>query len=285
MTERMVETDGVELCTEPFGDPDAPPVLLLMGIGGSMLWWDEAFCRMLADRGRFVIRYDLRDAGRSVTYEPGRPGYTGQDLVRDVVGVLDGYDLPSAHLVGLSAGGGIAQEVALCFPDRVRSLVLLGTSPVTAVDRPLPPPSDAYLRFVREVEVDWSSPASVVEYQVAYSRVLAGAVRPFDERAARQLAEAEATRARDLAALQNHDLVAASDAGVDAPLSSIAVPTLVLHGSEDPAFPPDHGRALAEAIPGAQFLLLDGAGHGLERPDWDVVATALAEHTEPPGAT
>jgi pimeloyl-ACP methyl ester carboxylesterase len=184
MTERMVETDGVELCTEPFGDPDAPPVLLLMGIGGSMLWWDEAFCRMLADRGRFVIRYDLRDAGRSVTYEPGRPGYTGQDLVRDVVGVLDGYDLPSAHLVGLSAGGGIAQEVALCFPDRVRSLVLLGTSPVTAVDRRLPPPSDAYLRFVREVEVDWSSPASVVEYQVAYSRVLAGAVRPFDERAA-----------------------------------------------------------------------------------------------------
>ena len=86
MAERMIEVNGVELCTQSFGDPDDPPVLLVMGIGGSMLWWEEGFCRMLADGGRLVIRYDHRDTGRSVSYEPGQPGYTGSDLVDDAVG-------------------------------------------------------------------------------------------------------------------------------------------------------------------------------------------------------
>jgi pimeloyl-ACP methyl ester carboxylesterase len=81
--------DGVELCTESFGEPSDPPILLVMGMGASMLWWEEDFCRMLADGGRFVIRYDHRDTGRSVSYEPGRPGYTGTDLVDDAVRVLD----------------------------------------------------------------------------------------------------------------------------------------------------------------------------------------------------
>ena len=93
MAERMIEADGVALCTEPFGDPADPPILLVMGIGGSMLWWDEGFCRMLADGGRFVIRYDHRDTGRSVTYEPGHPTYNGADLVADAAGVLDAYGL------------------------------------------------------------------------------------------------------------------------------------------------------------------------------------------------
>jgi pimeloyl-ACP methyl ester carboxylesterase len=91
--ERMIEANGVELCTESFGDPGDPPVLLVMGVSGSMLWWEEGFCELLAEGGRFVIRYDHRDTGRSVTYEPGRPRYTGSDLVADAVGVLDGYEL------------------------------------------------------------------------------------------------------------------------------------------------------------------------------------------------
>jgi pimeloyl-ACP methyl ester carboxylesterase len=95
VAERMIEANGVELCTEPFGDPDHPPVLLIHGTGASMLWWEEGFCRRLADGGRFVIRYDHRDTGRSVTYEHGRPGYTGADL--------DAYDLGAAHHVGVSA--------------------------------------------------------------------------------------------------------------------------------------------------------------------------------------
>ena len=93
MAERMIEANGVALCTEPFGDPADPPILLVMGVGASMLWWDEGFCRMLADGGRFVIRYDHRDTGRSVTYEPGHPAYNGADLVADAAGVLDAYGL------------------------------------------------------------------------------------------------------------------------------------------------------------------------------------------------
>ena len=138
MAERMIEANGVALCTEPFGDPADPPILLVMGIGASMLWWDEGFCRMLADGGRFVIRYDHRDTGRSVTYEPGHPGYSGADLVADAVGVLDAYGLPAAHIVGVSAGGAFAQLLALEFADRVLSLVLISTSPATPGDRGLP---------------------------------------------------------------------------------------------------------------------------------------------------
>ena len=134
----MIEANGVELCTEAFGDPADPPVLLVMGIGASMLWWEEGFCRMLAEGGRFVIRYDHRDTGRSVTYEPGRPEYTGADLVADAVGVLDAYGIPAAHVVGVSAGGAFAQLLALDFPDRVLSLVLISTSPATPGDRELP---------------------------------------------------------------------------------------------------------------------------------------------------
>ena len=106
MAERMIEANGVELCTEAFGDPADAPILLIMGIGASMLWWEEDFCRMLAGGGRFVIRYDHRDTGRSVTYEPGRPEYTGTDLAADAAGVLDGFGIPAAHLVGVSAAGG-----------------------------------------------------------------------------------------------------------------------------------------------------------------------------------
>src|SRR4051812_49816783 len=114
----MIQANGVELCTEAFGEPDDPPILLLMGMSGSMLWWEEGFCRMLAGGGRFVIRYDHRDTGRSITYRPGRPGYTGTDLVADAAGVLDGYRIPAAHVVGVSAGGGVGPGSLLGFAGR-----------------------------------------------------------------------------------------------------------------------------------------------------------------------
>src|SRR5919198_3187576 len=110
MAERMIETNGIELCTDAIGDSDDPPILLIMGIGASMLWWEEGFCRMLAERGRFGIRYDHRDTGRSVTDPPGRPGYTGADLVADPAGILDAYGIAAAHVVGVSAGGGVKQK-------------------------------------------------------------------------------------------------------------------------------------------------------------------------------
>jgi pimeloyl-ACP methyl ester carboxylesterase len=273
VAERIIEAGGIQLCTEPFGEPTDPPVLLVMGLGASMLWWEEEFCRSLADGGRLVIRYDHRDAGRSTTYEPGRPGYNGADLVADAAGVLDAYGLGSAHVVGVSAGGAMAQLLALDFADRVLSLVLISTSPAIPVDRDLPPPTDDFRRFVAEAEVDWSDRESVIEYLVGYSRLLAGGHRPFDEAACRDV-----ERADNVASLQNHDVMAHVDRP-DTPLSSIPMPTLVIHGTADPMFPLAHGHVLAEEIPDATLLPIDGAGHGLDRTDWPTIVPAILHHT------
>jgi pimeloyl-ACP methyl ester carboxylesterase len=278
MAERMIEANRVELCTEAFGDRRDSPILLIMGTGASMLWSDEAFCRMLADGGRFVIRYDHRDTGRSITHAPGHPEYTGADLVADAAGVLDAYELPAANLVGVSAGGAFAQLLALDVPERVLSLVLISTSAAVPIDRELPAPTEEFGRFVSTAQVDWSDADSVIEYLVDYSRLLAGNERPFDETAARDLVRRDVARARDFAALQNHDLIA--DGGLRrGPLSSIAAPTLVIHGTADPMFPIGHAEALAEEIPGARLLRLEGAGHGVERTDWETDVRAILEHT------
>jgi len=278
MAERMIEANSVELCAEAFGDPAARPILLVMGTGGSMLWWEEGFCRMLADGGRFVVRYDHRDTGRSVTYEPGRPGYSGADLVADAAGVLDAYEIPAAHVVGLSAGGAFAQLLALDLPERVLSLVLISTSLAVPTDRRLPPPSAEFMSFAAAVEVDWSDSESVIEYLVEYTRVLAGGQRPFDEAALRALARRDVERARDFAAAQNHDLLHDEERSRP-PLSSISAPTLVVHGTADPMFPIGHGEALAEEIPGARLLRLEGAGHGVDPADWEAIVGAILEHT------
>jgi pimeloyl-ACP methyl ester carboxylesterase len=278
VAERMIEANGVELCTEAFGDPAGPPILLIMGIGSSMLWWEEGFCRKLASAGRFVIRYDHRDTGRSITYEPGRPDYTGADLTADAAGVLDGFGISAAHLVGVSAGGGIAQELALESADRVLSLTLISTSPAATSDRDLPPPTAEFGRFVATAAVDWSNPESVIDYLVDYSRILAGGKRAFDETGVRELVRRDLERARDFAAVRNHDLMSHGK-GSAKPLSSITAPTLVIHGTADPMFPIEHGEALAEGTPGARLLRLDGAGHGVDRADWDVVVEAILEHT------
>ena len=274
----MIEANGVELCTEAFGDPADPAILLVMGIGGSMLWWPDPFCRMLADAGRFVIRYDHRDTGRSVTYEPGRPGYTGADLEADAIGVLDSYGVQVAHVVGVSAGGAFAQLLALDFPDRVLSLVLISSSPATPGDRDLPSPTEAFGSFVTATDVDWSDPESVIEYQVGYARVLAGSRRPFDEHAWRELVRRDVARARNVAALQNHGVMPDPPRAHET-LSTITAPTLVIHGTADPMFPPRHGEALAAEIPGARLLLLEGTGHGVDQEDSDTIVAATLQHT------
>jgi pimeloyl-ACP methyl ester carboxylesterase len=264
----------VDLCSEAFGDPSDAPILLIHGVGASMLWWDESFCRLLADRGRYVIRYDHRDTGRSATSEPGRPDYTGADLTADAARVLDDHDVPAASLVGVSAGGGMAQDLALEHPDRVTALALISTSPVVAIGRDLPPPTDAFLEALPTLTVDWSDTDSVIEYLIDYSRVLNGDVRPFDEAAARALVTEDVRRARNPAAAQNHDLLE-EGSEVTGPLSRITVPTVVVHGTADPMFPIEHGQALADEIPGATLVTLDGAGHGVDRRDWPTIVDAI----------
>ena len=282
MTEQMIDVDGVVLCAESFGERADPCILLIHGLGASMLWWDERFCRLLADGGRFVVRYDHRDTGRSVASPPGRPDYGSTDLVADVVGVLDAFGIESAHLVGVSAGGAFAQVVAVDASDRVRSLVLISTTPALPGDRHLPGPSATFLGFARGAEVDWGDTAAVVDHLVGYSRVLDGGTRVFDEDHVRGFVALDLARTRNVASLQNHDVLADGDEPPSGPLSSIRVPTLVIHGSADPLFPIDHGERLAAEIPGADLLTLDGAGHGVFEHDWPQIVPAILDVTSDP---
>jgi pimeloyl-ACP methyl ester carboxylesterase len=284
VAERMIEANGIDLCTEAFGQPADPAILLIMGMSASMVWWEDEFCGMLADGGRFVVRYDNRDTGRSVTYEPERPGYGFADLVSDAAGVLDGYGIPAAHVVGLSMGGAIAQLLALDFASRVRSLVLMSTSAAGPGDQGLPSVTEPYARFAASAEVDWSDSESVIRYLVADSLALAGGGRPSDEAGVRALARRDVERANHIASAQNHGRICGPERWRER-LRSLAAPTLVIHGTAYPLFPLEHGMALAEEIPGARLLSLPGSGHELNRADWNTVAQAILEHTGSDAAT
>jgi pimeloyl-ACP methyl ester carboxylesterase len=276
----IIQANGVDLCVETFGDRADPAIVLIGGMGSAMDWWREEFCERIAAAGRFVIRYDLRDTGRSVTYEPGRPEYTGRDLVDDIVGLLDAFGLERAHLVGISMGGGIAQVLGVEHPDRVASLTLMSTSP--GPDSDLPPMSERLRAAWADAppEPDWTDREAVIDYVIADERPYAGSI-PRDEADLRALVGRIVDRSIDMrSSTRNHALI---DSGVDPVrprLGEISVPTLVIHGTEDPLFPYGHGVALAKEIPGARLLPLEGVGHEVPpRQTWDVVVTALVAHT------
>jgi pimeloyl-ACP methyl ester carboxylesterase len=279
--ERILRANGVDLCVETFGHPADPAILLIMGAASSMLWWDDEFCRQLAAGPRFVIRYDQRDTGRSVTYEPGAPGYTFPDLLGDAVGVLDALDVTRAHLVGMSMGGAVAQLAALDHPERVASLTLMSTSPAGPAEPDLPPTTEELrAHFAAEAPTpDWSDRAAVIDHAVEDLRPYASPSRPFDEAAYRDLAGREFDRATNIeSSVTNHFVLEGGNRWRER-LGEVVAPTLVIHGDEDPLFPLGHAEALAREIPGARLLVLERTGHELPRETWDVVVPAILAHT------
>jgi pimeloyl-ACP methyl ester carboxylesterase len=277
--ELIARANGVNLCVETFGDRSDPAVLLIMGTGASMEWWEDEFCDRLASSSRFVIRYDHRDTGQSVTYPVGRPEYTGGDLARDAIGILDMLGVPSAHLVGMSMGGALAQLIALDRPDRVRSLTLISTTAVAGGRSDLPSMSEEDAARFAIDDPDWSDRDAVIDYLTQLAGASASRNRPFDERSFRQLAGRVFDRSRDIAAMvKNHDLIESGEPP-SRPLEQLDVPVLILHGEDDPLFPPAHGEALAAAIPGARLIKLERTGHELPRETWDVVVPAILELT------
>jgi pimeloyl-ACP methyl ester carboxylesterase len=283
--DELVHANGVYLCVETFGNPTDPALLLIMGSTASMDWWEQEFCERLAVSSRFVIRYDHRDTGRSVSYEPGAPLYTFHDLVSDAAGVLDALGLASAHLVGISMGGAIAQVVALDHPDRVASLTLISTGPAAPgpEDPDLPTMSEeTRTKFAETAEPDWSSRAAVIDYLVRLARLSAGS-RHFDEAEFQGLAGRVSDRTTNIASsITNHNLMDGGDRWRDR-LGGMSAPTLVIHGTEDPVLPYGNALALAREIPGARLLTLEQTGHELPRAVWDLVVPAIVEHTSSRG--
>jgi pimeloyl-ACP methyl ester carboxylesterase len=272
----------VEICSETFGERRDPAVLLIMGAMASMLWWPDEFCRRLAGSGRFVIRYDNRDTGRSTGYEPGTATYTSDDMAGDAIALLDEHGVDRAHLVGMSMGGGIAQQVALDHPDRVLSLTAISTSAIGDQDRDLPGPTPEYIEHAAAFEdLDWSDTGSLADLLVRDARALSGTRHAFDEAAAREFVKRDLERAIDPSRLVNHDQVGGAE-GKARRAGDIGVPLLVIHGTADPIFPYPHGVALADAVPGATLVTIEGGGHELHEGDWDQMLEAIVSHTATP---
>ena len=283
MSTRMVAIGDVELCVEEFGDPADPTVLLVAGAAMSMDWWDADLCERIAAGGRRVVRYDHRDTGRSTTGPAGSPSYAADALDRDCMGLLEALGSP-VHLVGLSSGGGVAQGVALRRPDLVATLTLIATAPAGGVDwstLPGPVPEMAARFENPSPEPDWSDREAVIAWALDDQRAYAGSI-PLDEQRTRELAGQVVDRSIDVAAADNH-WIAINRGEEDAEpidVHDLAVPTLVVHGTADPVFPLRHGEVLAEAIPGARLLVVEGMGHQVPPPStWDLVVPALLDHT------
>jgi pimeloyl-ACP methyl ester carboxylesterase len=281
MIEEMVQVNGVELCVQTIGDPALPAILLISGAAASMDWWDPEFCARLAAGDRCVIRYDHRDTGRSTTWPAGKPGYPWMALVADAAALVDRLGQGRAHLVGISMGGGIAQQLAVREPARVATLTLMSTSPGYAED--LPPMADRLRAFFADPppEPDWTDRAAVIDYLVEGQRAFDGTV---EEPALRATVTRIVDRTRDIEAASKNHWVTGDDGPDEEPfrprLAGVTAPTLVVHGTADPFFPPGHGEALAREVPGAELLLLDGVGHEVPPPStWDTVVPAIRRLT------
>ncbi len=283
---RMIECDGTEIYTEAFGDHRNPGILLIMGSGASMDWWATEFCQRLASWDHYVVRYDHRDTGRSSTYQVGAPPYDFGDLVNDAIAVLESFGLERAHLVGMSMGGAIAQMLALDHPARVESLTLIASSPVDLepAEPELPSMSPEAMAGFARAEPDWDDSEAVVEHLLALAQISASPHRRFEREEFRAHATYVVEHSRDIAAsLTNHNRLATGPAP-SRQLAELCLPTLVLHGRDDPVLPFEHGLALSRRIPGARLVALEQTGHELPRSSWERAVPEIIGLTASVGA-
>ncbi|HEY2018996.1 MAG TPA: alpha/beta fold hydrolase [Bryobacteraceae bacterium] len=273
--EAFVIAGDATLFTESIGDRAAPPVLLIMGAMASGVWWPASFCAQLAGRGRFVIRYDHRDTGRTTS----GTAYSTETLADDALAVLDAYKIASVHLVGMSLGGYLSQLLALKEPQRVKTLTLVASERLAAPD-PAMPGMDARIPAYHAgaANIDWASRDAVFEYQVGAWRLLSGTAHPFDEAFIRGLAEEDWKRTPNPLTAFNHAKLRAP-AGWVGRLDEIHAPVLIIHGTQDPVLPYAHALALKASLQNSHLLTLQRAGHELHPLDWPIIIDAIVEHT------
>jgi pimeloyl-ACP methyl ester carboxylesterase len=290
--EQFARSNGIALCYDTFGDPGAPPLLLIMGLGAQMILWDDGFCTALAARGFYVIRFDNRDIGKStkingeapplpkllekaLTGKPIEAPYTLHDMAADAVGLLDALGIKRAHVVGASMGAAITQELAIRFPNRLLSATcIMGTSG----DPRLPPPTQEAMEVLMSLSP--TDKDAFLERFLWTWRVLRGSAFPETE---------ERERARALRIFErglNPPGVARQLAAIFASgdrtkaLPGVRVPTLVIHGTADPLVPVEGGRAIAAGVPGSKLVEIEGMGHAIPQAVWPRVIGAIAEHAQ-----
>ncbi len=288
---QMARANGIELCYDIFGAADAEPMVLIMGLGGQMIHWDDDFCRELASRGFRVIRFDNRDIGKSTKLTGGKrlspiellklrflkipveASYRLRDMAEDTIGLMDALGIKSAHLVGISMGGMIAQEIAISFPQRVRSL----TSIMSTTGNPkVPGPT-------REASAMLMAPPATTrdEYIVRYAqtwKLLRVGSFPLDEARDRERAERTFERGLNPAGVGRQLRAVLASGSRKERLRSVKAPTLVIHGTVDPLVRPEGGKDTAASIPGAKLLMIDGMGHALPIPMWPQIIDAIDKH-------
>jgi pimeloyl-ACP methyl ester carboxylesterase len=266
---------GVELCYQTFGDPGDEPLLLVMGLGGPMTWWDPELCTMLAQAGFFVVRYDNRDTGRSTKLtgrvtrkalvkaflgKGGRPAYTLDDMAGDAFGLMSHLGWDSAHVCGVSMGGMIAQTMAINEPARVRSLVsimsTLGKRSVGWQHPSLIPALIAKRGVGREAYVESSAKTWKMIGSPGY---------PIDDDEVRARAAETYDRGVSASGVMRQMMAVLTQPNRSRGLASLRVPTAVVHGSADKMVHVSGGRATARAIPGSELVIIDGMGHDTPR--------------------
>lgn len=267
---RASVNDGIELEYDTFGSDADPAVVCISGLGAQMITFHEDFCRALAGRGYLVVRFDNRDVGLSTKCPDG--GYALEDMARDVVGLLDHLGLHGAHVVGVSMGGMIAQTVAIEHPARVLSLTsIMSTTGAPGVGGAT---EAAMARLL-------TRPGATRDEQVASSietsRIIWGDTPqfPFDEELARWRAETSVDRSYHPEGTGRQMQAIRATGDRTAKLRQLDVPTLVIHGTNDPLVQPTGGEATAGAIPGAELLLIEGMGHGVATLAYDTIIDAI----------
>jgi pimeloyl-ACP methyl ester carboxylesterase len=282
---RSAGPSGIDVAYERFGDLEAPPVLLVMGLGTQMLGWHQEFCAQLVGRGLQVIRFDNRDVGLSTHFsaapapdvmaalsgDPSSASYTLSDMAADSVGLLDALSLDSAHIVGASMGGMIAQTIAIEHPNRIRSLTsIMSTTGNSAVGQASQQAIGALL----------SPPASdrqeAIDRTVSIFRIIGSPGFDLDEAELREQAGLSYDRADDPLGVARQLLAIIASGDRTERLRSISVPTLVIHGAGDPLVDVSGGRATAAAVPGAELDVIEGMGHDLPRALWPEITERIA---------
>ncbi|MFL6576789.1 MAG: alpha/beta fold hydrolase [Povalibacter sp.] len=286
----QINANGLTFEYESLGSLSDPALVLIMGLGAQLVRWPLPLCEKLVARGFRVIRFDNRDIGLSSKLEdepvplvatlmaqrmaglPMSVPYTLQDMASDTVGLLDALHIGSAHLVGASMGGMIAQIIAADYPQRVLSLTSIMS---TSGNLALPPPTPAASAMVMSRAPHPSTLEPYVQHALAAMRVLGSPAAPFDEARARERVIGEVTRSYCPAGFGRQMAAVIASGDRRASLRRIKAPTMVVHGADDPLILPACGRDTASNIPGAELRIIPGMGHDLPPMFHDTLVDAI----------